>query len=279
VISAQDQIYPATFYDDMSITADHAAQQALPFILSAVRPASVVDVGCGAGAWARAFHNAGVADVIGVDGGWIDPKTLLIPPETFVQADLTRPFGLPRRFDLCLSLETAEHLSEDRSAGFVQDLTRLSDVVVFSAAVPFQGGTHHLNERWQTYWVEKFADCGYVGVDYLRRRIWHLERFNTWFYSQNMIIYIRADALTRYPALDAEYGYQAGPPVSLAHPGLVLLHLPWEKDLSVRSYFRLFPRMAARAVGAAMRRLVGLGPAPPLKVPPPGAVDWRERKP
>jgi SAM-dependent methyltransferase len=266
--------YKPAFYDVVTEAAEHAARRVVPVILQAVRPASVIDVGCGAGAWTRAFLDAGVEDVTGVDGEWVDEKRLLIPPGRFLRVGLDQPFRLPRQFDLCLCLETAEHLPESRADGFVTDLVALSDVVVFSAAVPFQGGTHHLNERWQRYWVARFAAHGYVGVDYLRRRIWNLERFNTWFYAQNMLVFVKEGALPRYPELSAEYRYQAGEPLSLVHPGLLLLRLPWEKHLTVRTYFRLFPRMAARAVGAAFRRILRRPPAPPLGDIPPGAAGW-----
>ena len=62
--------------------------------------------------------------------------------------------------------------------------------------------------------------------------------------------------------------------MSLVHPGLLLLHLPWEKHLSVRSYFKLFPRMVKRAIGASLRRLTRRPPTPPLIAIPPGAADW-----
>ena len=81
----------------------------------------------GSGTWARVIRDAGVPDVIGVDGNWVDFNALVIPPESFVRSDLSRPFTMPRRFDMCLSLETAEHLPEDRATGFVQDLTHLSE--------------------------------------------------------------------------------------------------------------------------------------------------------
>lgn len=269
--------YSAEFYDAVSEAAAHAAQFTIPVILNAVRPRSVVDVGCGAGTWARAFADAGVPDVVGVDGDWVDTKALLIPSDQFIRADLTRPFRLPRQFDLCLSLEVAEHLSPDRAAGFVADLTALSDVVVFSAAIPFQGGTHHLNEQWQAYWVEQFAAQGYVGVDYLRRRIWNLNRFNTWYYAQNAILFVRASALAEHPALAEEYRYQGGPPVSLVHPGLLVLLAPWEKRLSVRRYIGLFPRMAARAA-AALASWLTARPTSLNNILPPGTNEWHKDK-
>lgn len=266
--------YRPEFYATMAQAATHAARRVVPIILSVTRPRSVIDVGCGPGAWARAMHEAGVSEVVGIDGDWLQTESLLIPPESFVRADLGRPFSLERRFDVCLSLETAEHLPEGRARGFVHDLTRLSDVIVFSAAVPYQGGTNHVNERWQDYWVGLFEEFGYLGIDYIRRRIWMLKEHNTWFYAQNMIIFVKDDRLSDYPALNDEFQYQAGRPTSLVHPGLLLLHLPWEKHLSVRSYFRLFPAMIGRAVAASLRGLARRPAAPPRVVPPPGAADW-----
>lgn len=263
-MSGLQSSYNNTFYTAMTTAAQYAAGVVVPVVVLAIRPKSVVDVGCGAGSWAKTFLDAGVSDITGVDGEWVDEKQLVISPDRFVRMDLTRPFVLPRRFDLCLCLETAEHLPEERAIGFVDNLIALSDIVVFSAAVPFQGGTHHVNEQWQSYWVRLFASRGYVGVDYLRRRIWNLDRYNTWYYAQNMLVFVRAEALARYPELDAEYRYQAGPPISIVHPGLLLLHQPWEKKLTVRLYFRLFPRMVVRALGAVIRRILGRPPGPSL---------------
>ena len=64
------------------------------------------------------------------------------------QRDLAQPLQIDRRFDLALSLEVAEHLPPECGSEFVQTLTDLSSVILFSAAIPFQGGTDHLNEQW-----------------------------------------------------------------------------------------------------------------------------------
>lgn len=65
--------------------------------------------------------------------------------------DLTQPLSLGRKFDLCVSMEVAEHLPPSRADSFVADLVGLAPVVLFSAAVPEQGGTNHLNEQWPDY--------------------------------------------------------------------------------------------------------------------------------
>jgi hypothetical protein len=44
-------------------------------------------------------------------------------------------------------------------------------VIVFSAAIPYQGGTNHTNEQWPEYWARHFSAKGYVPVDCVRRQI------------------------------------------------------------------------------------------------------------
>src|SRR5579862_3100091 len=66
---------------------------------------------------------------------------------------LDRPFNLGRSFDLAMSFEVAEHLPPDAAKGFVDSLTRLAPLVLFSAAIPFQGGVGHINEQWPEYWA------------------------------------------------------------------------------------------------------------------------------
>ena len=76
---------------------------------------------------------------------------------------------------------------------FVEDLCRLSDVIVFSAAVPHQGGTAHRSERWQSDWSGLFKQNGYDTFDLVRPRVWWDERVAS-YYRQNCLIYATDDA-------------------------------------------------------------------------------------
>ena len=107
---------------------------------------SVVDVGCGTDVWLSVLKEKGVKTIQGYDGNWVlDAEALAIPRECFSAVDLNKSFEVDRRFDLAMSMEVAEHLVPESSANFVRSLTRLSDIVLFSAAVPGQGGTNHIN--------------------------------------------------------------------------------------------------------------------------------------
>jgi hypothetical protein len=106
------------------------------------------------------------------------------------------------RFDLALSLEVADHLPSEAAQQFVAGLTRLSDVVVFSAAVPGQSKRQTLHERWPSYWSALFADCRFACLDILRERLWYDQRVD-WSYSQNMLVFVsefREDLLNRLPS-------------------------------------------------------------------------------
>jgi 2-polyprenyl-3-methyl-5-hydroxy-6-metoxy-1,4-benzoquinol methylase len=87
---------------------------------------SVCDVGCGDGTWLRVFRDEGVANIVGIDGEYVTRYLLQIPVADFQPMDLRQEVRLQRSFDLVISLEVAEHLSEDRAVGFVEDLTRLT---------------------------------------------------------------------------------------------------------------------------------------------------------
>lgn len=135
------------------------------------KPKSVVDVGCGSGAWSCAFKKLG-CDIVGIDGEYVRQEDLLIDRKTdFYEHDLEERLILDRKFDLAISLEVAEHLTPDRADSFVEDLTKLSDIVVFSAALPGQGGTNHINEQPHSYWVKKFSRFGYLPYDIIRPNI------------------------------------------------------------------------------------------------------------
>jgi hypothetical protein len=155
-------------------------------------PDSVVDIGCGLGSWLSVFAKHGAGDILGVDGDWVDKEMLNIPQEQFHKADLTRPLRLDKRYDLALSLEVAEHLPESAADTFVQSLVDASDHIIFSAAVPFQGGQNHINEQQPSYWITKFASHHYHCYDALRPIIWNDGEIAYW-YRQNILIFSKKE--------------------------------------------------------------------------------------
>ncbi len=105
-----------------------------------------------------------------------------------VAQDLETCITLDEPFDLAISLEVAEHLSPERAMSFVEDICAAAPCVLFSAAIPHQGGRHHVNEQWQSYWTERFLQQGYRPIDLVRPQIWTQDRI-PFYYRQNTILY------------------------------------------------------------------------------------------
>src|SRR5262249_19855369 len=163
---------------------------------------SVLDVGCGTGHFLRAFREAGVSDLTGVDGDYVPRDQLVIDARQFLARDLAAGFDLRRRYDLVVSLEVAEHLPPAAAESFVDSLVRHGSVVLFSAAIPYQGGTAHLNEQWPSYWADRFAQRGYQAYDPIRPAIWRDDAV-AWWYRQNILVFADAQARRTHPALAA----------------------------------------------------------------------------
>lgn len=192
-------MYTDDFYADQAPGSSLSASSIVPRIISEFNPSSVVDVGCGVGTWLAEFQSQGVADVLGIDGDYVERAQLRIPSEDFFAADLTEPLAVSRKFDLALCLEVAEHLPSRSARQLVTSLVDLSEKIVFSAAIPFQGGTHHVNEQWQSYWAELFLECGYAGDIAFRTSLWHLDDVDPW-YIQNLVVYRRSQGELAVPA-------------------------------------------------------------------------------
>jgi SAM-dependent methyltransferase len=183
-----DALYSSEFYAGQVDGSANSAAAVVPLILSLFPVRSVVDVGCGVGPWAAEFISRGVSDVWGIDGDYVKPSQLRIPLERFAVHDLTKPISLGRTFDLAVCLEVGEHLPASRAQSLVSDLTSLASCVLFSAAVPGQGGTHHINEQYLPYWIDLFASQGYEGVDPIRPRILGDDSVE-WWYQQNIVMF------------------------------------------------------------------------------------------
>jgi SAM-dependent methyltransferase len=189
----------------------------VPLILALVKPQSVVDVGCGLGTWLSVFKKLGVKDVLGIDGEHVDRSMLEIPAEQFLPFDLTETILINREFDLVVSLEVAEHLPEECAKVLIKSLTKLGPVILFSAAIPFQGGIGHLNEQWPDYWANHFKENGYEAIDCVRKKVWQDDKVE-WWYAQNILVFCRKDSLASNPLLTEEFKNTHPSQLSIVHP-------------------------------------------------------------
>jgi SAM-dependent methyltransferase len=217
---AASTAYDRRFFAGQRDASYSSASIVVPHVLALCAARSVVDFGSGVGTWLRAFQNAGVDDVIGIDGDYVNDQDLQISKQRFVRADLCSPINLAREFDLAVSLEVAEHLPSISAATFVDSLTRHSPLVLFSAAVPLQGGTRHINEQWPETWISLFGARGFVCVDCMRDVFWDDDRI-AWWYRQNMFLFVKPAALQALPALRQELSRPRRFPLAVIHPGFI----------------------------------------------------------
>lgn len=183
------------FIHEENIYNRKAAQEVVPFLIKTFNPSSVLDVGCGKGTWLNVFSRfSTVCKIKGIDGLYVDMQNLDIPSDAFIPQDLNQSFDLGTKYDLLICLEVAEHLECNAANVFIESLTRHSDIIVFSAAVPGQGGQKHINEQWPEYWQQKFSQNDFDAFDILRNVFWNNSNVN-WWYKQNMFVYIKKGKL------------------------------------------------------------------------------------
>jgi SAM-dependent methyltransferase len=215
-------------------------------ILDLVGPRSVVDVGCGDGSWLRVLGESGVDDLLGLDGPWISRSALKISEQSFDPIDLRQAFPVPRRFDLAISLEVAEHLPPDSAVDFVERLTALAPVVLFSAAIPHQGGTEHLNEQWADHWATLFGRSGYAVLDVVRPAFWIHGGVEPW-YAQNAFLYASPEALAENDRLAQKAAEGLSMPWRVVHP-VLLERAVSVAHLTLGDHLRALPRATRTAL-------------------------------
>ena len=209
--------YTESFYDWQVQGAVRSARKIVPYVTELFHPHSVCDVGCGLGAWLAEFKRNGARTVLGIDGAYIEKKNLLIAEDEFRAKDI-ESFGFGgQRFDLVSCLEVAEHLNENKAEALISTLASMSDIVLFSAAIPHQRGRNHVNMQWQSYWAKGFAGRGYQCHDVIRPRFWNDGEVEFW-YRQNLLIYVRKEKFEGLSSTTKNALTSPGPILDLVHP-------------------------------------------------------------
>ena len=222
-----EDIYTDSFYASMK-DKENGCRRAAEYVFGLIRPASVVDIGCGTGAWLGLFKACG-AQVHGYDGDYVNREMLVIEQEEFTPYDLSETIPVDRRYDMAMSLEVAEHLDAGCVDRFVADLTQISDVVLFSAAIPGQGGDGHVNEQWPDYWQEKFEANGFVCCDCLRDVFWNMDELN-YYYKQNIVLYVNKEKEALIQKLRS---MEKRPMMNIVHP---ITYLKYKSNLELMDF-------------------------------------------
>lgn len=207
-LSGPAHLYGTLFYQYQRAGAASSAVRLLPVVLKYLEVRSVLDVGCGAGAWIRAYGELGVKTCVGIDGEYVDRSLLLMKPDDFRPLDITSSFDLGRQFDIVQCLEVAEHVPPRFSETLIDNITRHGKAVLFSAAPPGQGGENHINERPYSYWRDGFVRRGFHLFDFVRPAVrddpliepWY--RFNVLFFAHDSVVDELPSAVRRFQVPD-----------------------------------------------------------------------------
>ena len=119
---------------------------------------TMLDIGAGNGlncAWATDQHGY---TATGIE---IDSECTKVHDDIVIHNFVTDGVcKFDKTFDLGWSVATSEHIDELGADNYVKTFLACK-WVVFTWCPPGYGGTHHVNERSQSYWIEKFHANGF----------------------------------------------------------------------------------------------------------------------
>lgn len=202
------EIYDQNFYKINAAESYDSALKVLNIFRQYYLPQSVLDLGCGVGTWLKAWQNYGVKNILGMDANQMPDEVLCIPRAQLKIIDFENDdIVLTEHFDLAMSLECFEHISHQQENKAFTILTNAADLILFSAAIPFQVGTNHINSHKLSYWANKFKERGFKCYDIIRPEcIKNALNIGAW-YTQNILVFAKnekAETLEKKGAVPIE---------------------------------------------------------------------------
>lgn len=231
-------VYTGEFFDSIRDNAQSSAKVILPIVFDLLHPSSVIDVGCGTGAFLAVAEELGALRLVGIEGEWAPSMSKSVD---FRVHDLEQPLPALPQFDLAICLEVAEHISPERGPAFVSELCHISECTLFSAAIPDQPGTNHVNCRWQSYWMGLFEKKGRTAVDVIRPAIWERDDVPYW-YKQNTLLFLSNQKL-KETGLESKRAVMR----DIVHPTLVPIAVSQPRDLALKQVVQQLPSAVFRA--------------------------------
>ena len=164
----------------------------LTFLRDTYNIKKMIDIGQGPGGMVQLAKELGI-DAVGIDG---DPA---------VNPDILHDYSVsPLRteeVDLAWSVEFLEHVYEEYLPNFMETFSCAKYILV-TFAKPGEPGHHHVNCQPENYWIEKFAEYGYILDAQVTKDIrekhttMNLHRpFKKQFIKKNGLFFVREDLL------------------------------------------------------------------------------------
>lgn len=181
------QVYTPDYYEAIypgSITSAETIFDRIQEHISDVR--TVLDVGGGIGQWGKGIGEK--YDYTLIDYR-IPIDMLLVPKDRYIEFDIRRDKKfIPLTYDLVICTEVMEHIDEKYAKEIISFLCARGKKVLFSAAIPGQGGNDHKNEQWQSYWASLFKENGYHPI-VIRDKLVDEKDIELW-YQNNIVLYV-----------------------------------------------------------------------------------------
>jgi 2-polyprenyl-3-methyl-5-hydroxy-6-metoxy-1,4-benzoquinol methylase len=186
--------YPDTLYNkeyfSKSMAGERNYQLMATWLNENVSFETAIDFGCGNGMLIEQLFSLN-KKVLGLDIAKAAIELAAEPIKNFILCEDITTSLFKGKFDLVISLETAEHLPPDCSEQFVENLVNhASGTICFSAAIPGQGGDGHINEQTPEFWFLLFEIHGYeIDTNLTNKFRRYLKKNNCiWWYSNNVQI-------------------------------------------------------------------------------------------
>lgn len=190
-------MYDKLYYQKHEKGSYYSAISILEFILSFYNFNSLVDLGCGMGTWCKAASDLGVKYILGIDQHEYEQEYMLIDDRNYMKFDLKNELDNYGKFDIAVSVEVAEHIDSAYVNTFIRNVCSQSNIVLFSAALPFQGGTGHINEKKCSFWKQQFNKYGYEIIDCIRPHFWDNSKLEIW-YRNNCVLFVKNHVYSQF---------------------------------------------------------------------------------
>lgn len=188
-------MYTRDFHKSIENDEYPQAQRLAEYIRRFAQPKNFIDFGCSSGLYLREIKK-NMPQVRSLGYEFSKDAVDMALCEDVIQFDLTAPLKtdkLPDTLGLCL--EVLEHIDDSNWKPVLENITNHCDILIFSAAVPGQGGTGHINCRNKIDWIYRFHTLGWiVDLDATKHMLGHMKNgYHMGWFAWNAMILVPAE--------------------------------------------------------------------------------------